>query len=113
MLPCRVVPSVVDGRWRGDRNGGGARARCLVRFDWTDQGIRDAKDSVKRVGQARAAFQKRGIIIESVSWTLGSQDLVAIMSAPDGETSAAGNVRTTTLRAVDEAEFGAIPGRVG
>ena len=86
-------------------------ARYIVLFDWTDQGVRNAKDSVKRVGQARDAFQKQGVTIEQIYWTLGSHDLVAVMNAPDGETFAAallqlagaGNVRTTTLRAFDEA----------
>ena len=96
-------------------------ARYVVLMDWTDQGIRDAKDSVNRVRQAREAFQTQGITIESVYWTLGSHDLVAVLSAPDGETFAAallqlagaGNVRTTTLRAFDESEFGGILGTLG
>ncbi|MEA2586389.1 MAG: hypothetical protein QOF33_4474 [Thermomicrobiales bacterium] len=96
-------------------------ARYVVLIDWTDQGIRNAKDSVDRVRQAREAFQKQGITIESIYWTLGSHDLVAVMSAPDGETFAAallqlggaGNVRTTTLRAFDEGEFGVILGKLG
>lgn len=96
-------------------------ARYVVLIDWTDQGIRNAKDSVDRVRQAREAFQKQGITIESIYWTLGSHDLVAVMSAPDGETYAAallglgmaGNVRTTTLRAFDESEFEAILGKLG
>ncbi len=96
-------------------------ARFVVLFDWTDQGVRNAKDSVKRVGDARAAFQKQGITIEAIYWTLGSHDLVGVISAPDGETFAAamlqvageGNVRTTTLRAFDAAEFGAILGKLG
>lgn len=96
-------------------------ARYVVLFDWTDQGVRNAKDSVKRVGQAREAFQKQGITIEAVYWTLGGHDLVAVMAAPDGETVAAallqlaagGNVRSKTLRAFDEGEFGAILGKLG
>lgn len=96
-------------------------ARYVVLFDWTDQGVRNAKDSVKRVGQAREAFQKVGITIESIYWTLGSHDLVGVITAPDGETLAAallqlagaGNVRSTTLRAFDEAEFGALLGKLG
>ena len=96
-------------------------ARYVVLIDWTDQGVRNAKDSVKRVGQARAAFQQMGVAIETIYWTLGSHDLVAVLTAPDGETFAAallqlagaGNVRTTTLRAFDEAEFGAILAKLG
>jgi uncharacterized protein with GYD domain len=85
-------------------------------MDWTDQGVRNAKDSVNRVRQAREAFQQQSVTIENVYWTLGGHDLVAVMSAPDGETFAAallqlagaGNVRTTTLRAFDESEFDGI-----
>ena len=96
-------------------------ARFIVLLDWTDQGVRNAKDSVKRLGQAREAFQKQGVTIEAVYWTLGGHDLVAILTAPDAEAFAAatlqlaggGNVRTSTLRAFDEAEFSAILGKLG
>ena len=96
-------------------------ARYVVLFDWTDQGVRNAKESVTRVSQARAAFQQLGVTIETIYWTLGTHDLVAVLTAPDGETLAAallqvagqGNVRTTTLRAFDEAEFGTILGHLG
>ena len=96
-------------------------ARYVVLIDWTDQGVRTAKDSVKRSGQAREAFQKLGVTLETIYWTLGSHDIVAIASAPDGESFAAallqlagaGNLRTTTLRAFDEAEFGAILAKLG
>ncbi len=96
-------------------------ARYVVLFDWTDQGVRNATESANRVNQARAAFQQKGVTIETIYWTLGTHDIIAVMTAPDGETLAAvllqlagqGNVRTTTLRAFDEAEFGAIVGRLG
>jgi uncharacterized protein with GYD domain len=96
-------------------------ARYITLMDWTDQGVRSAKESVTRASQARAAFQQQGVAIEQIYWTLGSHDLVAVMSAPDGESvaaallqlAAAGNLRTTTLRAFDEGEFGTILGKLG
>ena len=96
-------------------------ARYIALMDWTDQGIRNAKDSVKRSQQARDAFQQMGVTIEAIYWTLGSHDIVAVATAPDGESFAAamlrlagaGNLRSTTLRAFDEAEFGAILGKLG
>ena len=96
-------------------------ARYIVLMDWTDQGIRTAKDSVERSQQARDAFQQMGVTIETIYWTMGSHDIVAVATAPDGEAFAAamlrlagaGNLRTTTLRAFDEAEFGAILGKLG
>ena len=96
-------------------------ARYVVLLDWTDQGVRTATESVTRAGQAREAFRSLGVEVETLYWTLGTHDLVGIMTAPDAETAAAallqlagqGNLRTTTLRAFDEAEFGTILGRLG
>ena len=96
-------------------------ARYVVLFDWTVQGVRNAKDSVQRVGQARDAFRQMGAEIETVYWTQGTHDLVAVISATDDETLAAallrlagaGNVRTTTLRAFDETEFSGILSKLG
>lgn len=95
-------------------------ARFIALMDWTDQGIRNAKDSVKRSRQTRDSFQQMGVTIEAIYWTLGSHDIVAVATAPDGESFAAamlqlagaGNLRSTTLRAFDEAEFGAILGKL-
>ena len=96
-------------------------ARYVVLFDWTDQGVRNARDTVQRVNQARAAWEQRGVRIEAVYWTLGNHDLVGVVDAPDDATVAAallqlagaGNVRTKTLRAFDEGEMQAILGQLG
>ena len=96
-------------------------ARYVVLFDWTDQGVRSAKETVQRARQARAAWEPRGIRIEALYWTLGDHDIVAVVDAPDDATLAAsllelagaGNVRTKTLRAFDEGEMEALLGRVG
>lgn len=82
-------------------------AKYVALFNWTDQGVQNAKDSVQRVEQARSAFQQIGMTIETVVWTLGRYDLVAVFDAPDDETvtrgmvqlAAQGNVRSETLRA--------------
>ncbi len=96
-------------------------ARYVVLFDWTDQGVRNAKDTVQRVAQARTAFQSMGVNIETIYWTLGDHDIVGVFDAPDDATLAAallrlagaGNVRTKTLRAFDEGEMGTILGQLG
>ena len=95
--------------------------RYIALIDWTDQGVRTATESAQRVQQARDAFGQLGVTLDAIYWTLGSHDLVAVLSAPDAESFAAatlrlagqGNVRTTTLRAFDEAEFGAILAKLG
>ena len=96
-------------------------ARYVVLIDWTDQGVRNAKDTIQRVGQARAAWEPRGVRIEQLYWTLGGHDMVGVLDAPDDATLAAallqlagaGNVRTKTLRAFDEAEMGGVLGQLG
>ncbi len=90
-------------------------------MNWTDQGIRDVKDSVQRRDQADALAQKHGASIEQVYWTVGPYDLVCVLEAADDESmtamllelGSAGNLRTTTLRAYDRDEMSSIIGRVG
>ncbi len=88
-------------------------ARYIVLMNWTDQGIRGAKDTVKRASAARKAFEALGVKMREVYWTVGPYDIVATCDAPDDEaiTKAGlaigmqGNVRSTTLRAFDEQEM--------
>ena len=96
-------------------------ARYVVLADWTDQGVRSARDTVQRLGQVRAAWEPRGVRIETIYWTLGAHDVVAVVDAPDDaalaatllQMAGAGNVRTKTLRAFDEGEMQAILGQLG
>ena len=90
-------------------------------MNWTDQGIRTAKDSVQRRDQANALAEKHGASIKQVYWTVGPYDLVTIIEAPDDESAtsmllelgSAGNLRTTTLRAYDREEMSGIIQRLG
>ena len=96
-------------------------ARFIALLDWTDQGMRTAKDSVTRSKEAHVAFQSTGVNMESIYWTLGAQDLVTILTAPDDESVAAallkvagaGNIRSHLLRAFDESEFESILAKLG
>ncbi len=83
-------------------------------LSWTDQGIRNYKDTAKRAETFGAAVQKLGgAKLLSIYWTVGPYDLVAIVEAPDEETATAallqlggvGNVRSTTLRAFGREEM--------
>ncbi len=77
----------------------------LVRF--TDQGIRNIKDSPKRAKAFRALCEKLGGRVKDIYWTLGRYDIVTIVEVPDDVTMEAllyslgslGNVRTESLRA--------------
>ena len=96
-------------------------AKYVELINWTDQGIRNAKDSPQRVEQARTAFAAMGVTIEQIYWTVGRHDLVAVIDAPDDATLTAallrlagsGNVRTETLRAFTADEMGPVLQQLG
>lgn len=87
-------------------------ATYIVLLDYTDQGIRNLKDSPHRADAFNEFAEKAGVTIVGQYWTIGSHDGVLIMEAPTEEKAvsvllhlgATGNVRTTTLRAFDWAE---------
>ncbi len=85
---------------------------CL--FNWTDQGIRNVRDTIERVERGSTlAEEKYGVRLGQIYWTVGPYDLVSLFEAPDDqsisafllELGSAGNVRTTTLRAYDREEM--------
>jgi uncharacterized protein with GYD domain len=90
-------------------------------INWTDQGIRNFKESADRATAAGEIAEKMGGRILETYWTLGPYDVVSIAEFPDDETGEAyllsigsqGNVRTTTLRAFDAGEIGRIISRAG
>jgi uncharacterized protein with GYD domain len=93
----------------------------VVLMNWTDQGARADKETVRRREQADALAEKHGARIEQVYWTMGHYDLVCILEAPDDESASAflleltsgGDLRTSTLRAYDHDQMQAIIQRVG
>jgi uncharacterized protein with GYD domain len=83
----------------------------LIQF--TDQGIRNIKDTVKRGDAAIAEAQKLGMKIAEEFWTMGAYDVVVMFDAPNDETVSAfmlkigslGNVKSQTLRAFRREEM--------
>lgn len=51
--------------------------------NWTDQGARDVKDSVKRGEAFVAGAEKMGGKVHQLVWTMGPHDIVAIVEAPN------------------------------
>lgn len=92
----------------------------VVLFNFTDQGIRDVKDTTKRANAFKELAKSAGMTVKDVYWTLGQYDIVAIADAPDDTVATAvnlslckaGNVRTQTLRAFSQAEMDAILSKV-
>lgn len=89
-------------------------------FNFTDQGIRNVKDSPDRYGTFRAMAEKLGVTVRSFHYTVGRYDMVAILEGSDENITtallklgSAGNVRSETLRgySVDETKrmIGNIP----
>jgi uncharacterized protein with GYD domain len=82
-------------------------------INWTEQGIKNFKDTPKRATAFEELVKKRGGSVKSLFWTLGEYDIVAVTEAPDDETATAmlleigslGNVRTTTMRAFGRTEI--------
>lgn len=95
-------------------------ASYVVLINWTQQGIANAADSLNRATAAASTLKKMGGRMKTTLWTIGPYDAVSLVEAPDDETVTAfalaigsqGNVRTTTMRAFDRSEMGAILGRV-
>jgi uncharacterized protein with GYD domain len=77
--------------------------------NWTDQGTKDFGGAVQRGNAFREAVNQAGGQVRELVWTMGAYDFIAVLEAPDDETAAvlvlrvaaAGNVRTTTMRAFD------------
>jgi uncharacterized protein with GYD domain len=86
----------------------------VVLFNWTEQGIKNYKESPSRVEDASTELEKDDVKIKEIYWTIGQHDLVGIVKAPSDEKltkallklGSQGNVRTTTLRAFTRSEFG-------
>ena len=90
-------------------------------FNWTDQGIRNVRDTVQRYDRSQELADKHGVRLEHIYWTVGPYDIVAIAEAPDEESitafllelGSAGNLRTTTLRAYKREEMSGVIERLG
>ena len=63
-------------------------ARYYMLLNWTDQGVRNAKDTVNRAMAAKQTFEKRGAKLLDVAWTMGPYDLIISAEAPWGECGA-------------------------
>jgi uncharacterized protein with GYD domain len=90
-------------------------------INWTDQGIRNVKDTLDRADRSQELGGKYGASLEQIYWTVGPYDIVTVIEAPDEESltafllelGSAGNVRTTTLRAYNREEMSGILERLG
>ena len=95
-------------------------ATYVVLAKFTDQGIRNAKESPKRADAFKGMAKTFGVTVKELVWTQGRYDIVTIVEAPDESAAmslnlslgALGNVRTETLRAFSAAEMTKIIGQM-
>ena len=89
--------------------------RYVSLVNWTDQGVKNHKETTKRAADAAAVAEKMGGKL-TVYWTIGAYDIVTISEFPDDQTATAfllklgslGNIRTQTMRAFDAQEMNGI-----
>jgi uncharacterized protein with GYD domain len=84
----------------------------VILVNWTDQGIKNVKESASRAEVFQSAIENAGAKSTGLYYTLGKYDIVAIVEATNDELTASilyhtgslGNIRTETLRAFSVSE---------
>lgn len=80
---------------------------------WTDQGIKNYRDTVARAQSFSDMVRQAGGQVRELLWTLGEYDIVTVIEASDDEaamalllqTAALGSIRTVTMRAMTADEI--------
>lgn len=85
----------------------------IVLINWTEQGVKNVRESPKRLDAAKKLLSDMGGSFRDFYLTMGKHDMVAVCEAPDDAVMArfglslamGGNVRTHTLKAFPEAAY--------
>ena len=87
-------------------------ATFIMQLNFTDQGIRNVKDSPARFEAFQAMAQGLGVTVKSAFWTMGTYDMVITVEGLEEAVAAVlmkvgslGNVRSQSLRAFAADEF--------
>lgn len=88
----------------------------LSLINYTEQGIKDAKNGPARLDAVKQAARDAGGRLIFFYMTMGQYDLVTLLELPDDETATRlllqiggqGNIRTTTMKAFTEDEYRSI-----
>lgn len=86
---------------------------AVMLLNWTDHGIKNVKESPKRLDGVKKLAKDMGGEVKSFYMTLGVYDLVLIVDMPNNDKLASfglklgslGNVRSTTLKAFPEDDY--------
>jgi len=92
-------------------------ATYLALWNWTEQGLRNFKDSPKRVEAFKQLVEKNGGKVVHFLYAMGKYDGATLVEAPSDESLmkialSLGNVRTTTLKAWTASEAGKVLSQV-
>ena len=93
----------------------------VILLNWTDQGARHSRETIKRARAFHNLIESRHGKVREHLYTLGEYDIVMVTEFPDDDTAAAamltlaslGNVRTKTMRAFSDGETAAIMSGLG
>ena len=93
----------------------------VILANWTDQGVKSSRDTLRRAKAFRALIESRGGKLREHLYTLGEYDIIMVSEFPDDEAAAAaalalaalGNVRAKTMRAFTDGETAAIIAQLG
>jgi uncharacterized protein with GYD domain len=96
-------------------------ATYILLVNWTDQGVKNVRESPKRLDAAKKHLADMGGSFKEFYLTMGDYDMVAVCEAPDDAVFArfvlslgmAGNVRTRTLKSFPEAAYREIINSLG
>lgn len=95
-------------------------ATYVMLANFTDKGIHNIKDTVKRADAFKETAKAAGVTVKDLYWTLGQFDIVCTAEATDEMAITAlglslakgGNIRTHTLRAFGASDMTKILSKV-
>jgi uncharacterized protein with GYD domain len=86
---------------------------------FTDQGIRNVKESPDRLAAFTAMAEKSGVKMKSAHYTVGAYDMVTVIEGSEEalmslllKLGSSGNLRTQTMRAFSPEEMRTIIGKM-
>jgi uncharacterized protein with GYD domain len=88
-------------------------ATYIVLCNFTEQGIRNVRETTQRADAVREMARKFGVSVKDIYWTLGAYDVVTVFETNDEAAitalclaiGQAGNVRTQMLRGFNKDEM--------
>ena len=119
MPPATAGPAInrktsqLRSRTDAGKPSGDDMATYVSLVSWTEQGIKNFPDTIKRAREFTRRVERAGGMVREVLWSFGEYNLVHISQFATDEAAAAaflvlesaGNVRVRTMRVFDVAEM--------